>query len=471
MRLGLNQPTGGPLALSNATFQGLANTAIQLTVNHPGTGGPFTFNNLTFSVTPTGAGRYISATDADGATPTPLTINVTNSTPTSPGGFVTVTNGAVVNWPPVAPHATWTGTVSTNWNVAGNWSSGVVPSPTDSVVIPIVGNQPTLTANAFVGAVNITGGTLTLNGRILTVARTFATTGAGTVTMTNLVDSLRVSGNASFGGGNETNLLSAGIITIAGNLNQAGNAGSFAATGTHGTIFTGSPTITFANPGSGLGFSHFQELGLLRPSALILASDVVVEGSPHGFGIGTLSLIGSGQSLTLRGNGGGGGGGPDSGAVVFNNVRLIIDQVSSTIDTLDDFVFQGLPSTATQLTIRHPGGATPVGLRNVTFNTLPTTGGFYISATDVNTSDGVPLVVDVINGSPASGGAFVQTAGGATVNWPAATPVRTWAGTSSNDWFTARQLGGRHGAGHHRQRGDPVGHAVRGDDRQLDQRE
>ncbi|MCK7531370.1 MAG: hypothetical protein MZV63_10200 [Marinilabiliales bacterium] len=38
----------------------------------------------------------------------------------------------------------WTGTVSTDWNVAGNWSCGFVPDQTTSVQIPNVANKPIL---------------------------------------------------------------------------------------------------------------------------------------------------------------------------------------------------------------------------------------------------------------------------------------------------------------------------------------
>ncbi|MDH4133132.1 MAG: hypothetical protein OEV95_15145, partial [Gemmatimonadota bacterium] len=65
------------------------------------------------------------------------------------------------------------------------------------------------------------------------------------------------------------------------------------------------------------------------------------------------------------------------------------------------------------------------------------TTGFYLSATDTNPSDGVPLVIDMVNPSPLSGGSFVLTAGGATVTWPAGISPGTWTGAVDTSWNTA----------------------------------
>jgi hypothetical protein len=52
----------------------------------------------------------------------------------------------------------WTGAVSTSWNNAGNWSTGVIPSAMDNVQIGIAGftNQPTVNVNATIA--NLTFG-------------------------------------------------------------------------------------------------------------------------------------------------------------------------------------------------------------------------------------------------------------------------------------------------------------------------
>jgi hypothetical protein len=43
---------------------------------------------------------------------------------------------------------TWTGAVSTNWHIPGNWSKGSVPDSTSIVIIPDVSNDPVLSSNA-----------------------------------------------------------------------------------------------------------------------------------------------------------------------------------------------------------------------------------------------------------------------------------------------------------------------------------
>ncbi|MCF8366067.1 MAG: DUF6383 domain-containing protein [Bacteroidales bacterium] len=47
------------------------------------------------------------------------------------------------NAPPL-PIITWTGTTSTDWNTATNWSTGIVPTSTDNVTIPDVANDPVI---------------------------------------------------------------------------------------------------------------------------------------------------------------------------------------------------------------------------------------------------------------------------------------------------------------------------------------
>lgn len=59
---------------------------------------PITLNNLVFSTVPS-TGRYLAAIDSDGPLPTPLRINLTGPSPLVSGGFLLLSNGAIVNWP------------------------------------------------------------------------------------------------------------------------------------------------------------------------------------------------------------------------------------------------------------------------------------------------------------------------------------------------------------------------------------
>ncbi len=134
--LTLDMPSGGAVALANLTFTNASPTASQLELNHPGTGGPFTFTNLAFSTTPTTGGNYLRITDSDGPSPVALTVNMVNPTPASDGGFSQALNGAVIAWPFAAPGVSWVGGTSTNWNTGANWSGGAVPTSAQDVTIP-----------------------------------------------------------------------------------------------------------------------------------------------------------------------------------------------------------------------------------------------------------------------------------------------------------------------------------------------
>lgn len=68
---------------------------------------------------------------------------------------------------------TWTGAVSSNWNVAGNWSCGFVPYPTTHTVIPDVPNKPVLNSGITGSVNNLTiapGSSLSVSGNTLRIA-------------------------------------------------------------------------------------------------------------------------------------------------------------------------------------------------------------------------------------------------------------------------------------------------------------
>jgi hypothetical protein len=150
----------------------------------------WSFDNFTFTTAPT-SGHYILANDVDGAGSNgPLTIEMNNPSPASPGSFVQQVNGALVNWPGTAGGVvkTWTGAISTDWIDPGNWSPTGVPGASDSVVIPQTSLAPTDTASAStayatsIGSLVITGNlSLTLDGGMaLYISRTL-NTGSGSI--------------------------------------------------------------------------------------------------------------------------------------------------------------------------------------------------------------------------------------------------------------------------------------------------
>jgi hypothetical protein len=99
---------------------------------------------------------------------------------------------------------TWTGTVSSDWNTPGNWDIGLVPSSTDTVIIP----SGTPNSPAFAGPVSLatltinSDGALSTSGYALTVTGNFLLNGTlnagssvltidGNVTTTSAGGSLR----------------------------------------------------------------------------------------------------------------------------------------------------------------------------------------------------------------------------------------------------------------------------------------
>lgn len=77
---------------------------------------------------------------------------------------------------------TWTGAVSNEWEVAGNWSNNIVPTG-EIVTIPAVANQPVVSvANAVVADLTLEEGAVVTvsNGQTLTVLRDVIASGAGT---------------------------------------------------------------------------------------------------------------------------------------------------------------------------------------------------------------------------------------------------------------------------------------------------
>lgn len=349
--------SGGAItAFNKVTLQGYLNTDIQLTVNHVGAATPFVFDQLTFSSPPTGAGRYLLATDADGPVPNALTIELTNVTPATDGGFTSANNGAVIHWPLSAPTVTWGGGIDNSWQNPANWSPAQVPTITDDVVIPNgTLNAPTLFGDAFVhnltvaapvnidlitnnlnvsgdaqingnihgagalvlagggtfsgsaenvvisapmtlsgntvmaGNLTVNAGTVNLNGHTLTVS-SFNTTGTGTVTMTNVLDSLIVQGNATFGGGSTSGTMTAGVLRVTGDFLQASanSNQSFAASGTHKTVLGNfGTTAKFES----LGGSVFQDLDITTPDGQVtFLSSSAVMGNLHNLGPGSLEL-------------------------------------------------------------------------------------------------------------------------------------------------------------------------------------
>src|SRR5690606_18357229 len=160
------------------------------------------------------------------------------------------------------------------------------------------------------------------------------------------------------------------------------------------------------------------------------ASDAYAHGNLQQTNADTTFIKSSDRTLSV-------GGALFASAVVFDNTRLVINATAagSTL-FLGSVGFRNMNPLATQLSISEPGSGTPLTLTNATFTTLPTAGGFYISATDTD-GPSVPFIIDLVNPTPATPGPFTQALNGAVINWPAGSPVISWTGAVGSDWFTA----------------------------------
>lgn len=197
------------------TDPGVVNSGKSYSVNISGSCGtsPLTSNSVLLTVTPLPVATF-------SYTGSPYCINAANPLPTFSGGGVagtfsstsglvfvststgqvdlasstpgtyTVTNtivaaggcGTVVATSPItiSSDLTWTGSVDSDWNTAGNWTCGYIPIATTNVTIPDVPNKPVLSAGA-VGTVNNlvinAGSALTITGNTIKISGTITNNG------------------------------------------------------------------------------------------------------------------------------------------------------------------------------------------------------------------------------------------------------------------------------------------------------
>ena len=187
--------------------------------------------------------------------------------------------------------ATWTGATDTKWTTASNWSAGVLPASSDSVIIATTtANQLALDANETVGTLIVNSGNI-VNG------------GSYTLTIAN-----NLTNNGTFNGGTGTvTFAGTGTVSGTGNVNfntvnvTAGTT-TVGATGTTGNITFGN-TLTIS---SGSTFKY------ATTSTTFISGNVVNSGTLNGLSAtiyfnGTTVFSGSGSytfnGLSITGSG------------------------------------------------------------------------------------------------------------------------------------------------------------------------
>jgi hypothetical protein len=258
---------------------------------------------------------------------------------------------------------------------------------------------------------------LDLAGQQLSVAGDFRTgPNGGSLTMRSASDLLVIGGNATFSGGDTGGQLTAGEIRLAGNFRQqyiGSNWASFAPSGTHRTVLDGSApqAVHFDSPdGAPTQRSFFQDLVLSGTGGITLASRAYVDGVLRVTAPTAPVIAGNGFDFIAAG--------VDVPRLTLDNTPFSIG--AGPITRFDSVTFQGYSSSATQLTVRHPGAATAFDFVGLRFLVTPTTG-WYASARDIAPSNGLPLTINLVGAQATDGPAHTQTLDGAVVHWPVTT--------------------------------------------------
>lgn len=107
---------------------------------------------------------------------------IVSNTITSPDGCSDVIETTPIS---ITVLGTWTGAISSDWNVTGNWGCGLIPDINQNVIIPNVSNKPILNAGSVGTVQNIVidnGSSLTITGNTLQIAGTITNNGTFTAT-------------------------------------------------------------------------------------------------------------------------------------------------------------------------------------------------------------------------------------------------------------------------------------------------
>jgi hypothetical protein len=246
--------------------------------------------NVGFSITTGGGslGTTSAVTDVAGQAASIWTLG-----PTIGAQTVTATSAGLTGSPAifaatgtVSSVRTWTGATSTAWLTTTNWAPVGVPVSTDSVIIPLVTNQPTIASATTIKALAIQSGalltfgcsTMTINGSLdatggIAGCGGVVLTSATAATMKGIVSTpIQVQGVYTLNG----TLTANSLQMLSGSLDMNGNV---AAIGLGGVSTAGTATIKFTNVGStmvttgGASFGGGSETGKLTAGSLTVASN------------------------------------------------------------------------------------------------------------------------------------------------------------------------------------------------------
>ncbi len=254
----------------SANYGVIVNPSPVATFNYPGT--PYCRNAANPSPAFTGGGVAGTFSSTGGlvfvdastgqiniAASLPGTYTVTNRIDAAGGCNIVFASGQIV----ITNDIVWTGTVNTNWNLAGNWSCGYIPDLTNNVLIPNVPNKPVLNAGLTGYVNNLTidiGASLTISGNTLQIAGSITNNG----TFTSTSGSIQFNGSVAqtlgtnIFAGNEIRDLTVNNpagVTLQGLLNVTGivkaQSGNLASGGNLTLISTAAGTALINGAGGG----------------------------------------------------------------------------------------------------------------------------------------------------------------------------------------------------------------------------
>jgi hypothetical protein len=269
------------------------------------------------------------------------------------------------------------------------------------------------------GSVRVTTGLglLTLNGQRLR-ASGFTTDDGGRLSMATAADSLIVSGNVAFEGGNS--VLSAGYLGAGAGVFQTVNPEAVRAGPAHETRLTGltAAVLNFANPGFAAGESHLGRLVVAKGIAqanITLNTDVFANGVLEALPAQGYTLTSTNNRVVSRG--------ASVSEIAFLNTRWeLLD--GAAVAPIANVTFDQMLFDAIQFRIARAGGT--VQLQQPTFLSLPD-GGLLLLADDT-AADADSLIVAVTSPTPEFAGGDIQALNGAVITGWGSFPALNWAG-------------------------------------------
>ncbi|WP_036692875.1 hypothetical protein, partial [Pedobacter glucosidilyticus] len=305
---------------------------------------------------------------------------------------------------------TWTGSVSTDWNIACNWTPYGVPTATNSVIIPNVTNDPVILNGTTAVAKEI----YLNNSSILTI-----NTGA-----TLNVNTSSVPSSIIMQGTNAT-IINDGIINVgagsgfgitASNTAIITNRGTINSNNASGIVSQSTASLSFNNAITGIVNSDFRSIGMLNLTNLGVIN---YSGTSYALNFSNTSELINEGTVNIN-----------SGAGIFNPTGAIISNSACGKMILNAGNYQ------------NGGTTTNTGLLQIS-NELSNTGVFtnnsilkYTTLTGTITSNSASSVI--VNNSPSPiftyGGIYNGTIDGIYVDAAAVTPAGTFV---SPNTFTA----------------------------------